>query len=50
MHASVNLKHGKPDDVLQAVDVHDPNHPEPNEVLIRVLLGSVGNGDLLGWR
>ena len=48
MRAAVYFKHGKPEDVLQAVEVEDPKHPEHNEVLIRVLLRPVHHGDLLG--
>jgi NADPH:quinone reductase-like Zn-dependent oxidoreductase len=48
MRAAVYYKHGKPEDVLQVVEVGDPQHPEPNEVLIRVLLRPVHHGDLLG--
>lgn len=48
MRAAVYFKHGKPEDVLQAVDVEDPKHPVHNEVLIRVLLRPVHHGDLLG--
>ncbi|AHK04766.1 MULTISPECIES: hypothetical protein [Rhizobium/Agrobacterium group] len=47
MRAAVYFKHGKPEDVLQAVDVEDPKHPEHNKVLIRVLLRPVHHGDLL---
>ncbi len=48
MRAAVYFKHGKPEDVLQAVDVEDPKHPSHNEVLVRVLLRPVHHGDLLG--
>ena len=48
MRAAVYFKHGKPEDVLQAVEVEDPKRPEHNEVLIRVLLRPVHHGDLLG--
>lgn len=48
MRAAVYLKHGKPEDVLQAVEVDDPNRPGRGEVLIRVLLRPVHHGDLFG--
>lgn len=48
MRAAVYFKHGKPEDVLQAVEVDDPKRPGRGEVLIRVLLRPVHHGDLLG--
>jgi NADPH:quinone reductase-like Zn-dependent oxidoreductase len=48
MRAAIYFKHGKPEDVLQTVEVENPKLPEPNEVLIRVLLRPVHHGDLLG--
>ncbi|MFJ6326890.1 MULTISPECIES: zinc-binding dehydrogenase [unclassified Rhizobium] len=48
MRAAVYFKHGKPEDVLQAVYVDDPKIPGRDEVLIRVLLRPVHHGDLLG--
>jgi NADPH:quinone reductase-like Zn-dependent oxidoreductase len=48
MRAAVYFKHGKPEDVLQTVEIEDPPHPERGEVLIRVLLRPVHHGDLLG--
>lgn len=48
MRAAVYFNYGKPADVLQAVEVEEPKHPERNEVLIRVLLRPVHHGDLLG--
>lgn len=48
MRAAVYFKHGKPEDVLQAVDVDDPKRPERGEVLVRVLLRPIHHGDLLG--
>lgn len=48
MRAAVYFKHGKPEDVLQAVDVAEPGGPGRGEVLVRVLLRPVHHGDLLG--
>lgn len=48
MRAAVYFKHGRPEDVLQAVEVEDLKRPAHNEVLIRVLLRPVHHGDLLG--
>jgi NADPH:quinone reductase-like Zn-dependent oxidoreductase len=48
MRAAVYFKHGKPEEVLQAVEVDDIKRPGRGEVLIRVLLRPVHHGDLLG--
>ncbi len=48
MRAAVYFKHGKPEDVLQAVEVAEPGCPGRGEVLVRVLLRPVHPGDLLG--
>ncbi len=48
MRAAVYFKHGKREDVLQAVEAEDLKHRAHNEVLIRVLLRPVHHGDLLG--
>lgn len=48
MRAAVYFKHGKPEDVLQAVEVDDIKRPGRGEVLIRVLLRPVHHGDLPG--
>jgi NADPH:quinone reductase-like Zn-dependent oxidoreductase len=48
MRAAVYYKHGRPEDVLQAVDVPDPSEPGKGEVLVRVLLRPIHHGDLLG--
>ncbi|MBK1840426.1 zinc-binding dehydrogenase [Azospirillum sp. YIM B02556] len=48
MRAAVYFKHGKPEEVLRAVDVADPAGPGRGEVLVRVLLRPVHHGDLLG--
>jgi NADPH:quinone reductase-like Zn-dependent oxidoreductase len=48
MRAAVYFKHGKPEDVLEVVDVEDPKQPGRDEVLVRILLRPVHHGDLLG--
>ncbi|UHS61286.1 zinc-binding dehydrogenase [Agrobacterium vaccinii] len=48
MRAAVYFKHGKPEDVLEVVDVGDPKAPGRDEVLVRVHLRPVHHGDLLG--
>ena len=48
MRAAVYFKHGRPEEVLQTVDVPEPDKPGRGEVLVRVLLRPVHHGDLLG--
>ena len=48
MRAVVYFKHGKPEEVLQTVEVEELERPGRDEVLIRVLLRPVHHGDLLG--
>lgn len=48
MRAAIYLQHGRPEDVLQAVEVSDPMAPGRGEVLVLVLLRPVHHGDLLG--
>jgi len=48
MRATVYFKHGKPEEVLQTIEVEAPKPPALNEVLVRVLLRPVHHGDLLG--
>jgi NADPH:quinone reductase-like Zn-dependent oxidoreductase len=48
MRAAVYFKHGKPEEVLQTVEVNEPGDPNAGEVLVRVVLRPVHHGDLLG--
>jgi NADPH:quinone reductase-like Zn-dependent oxidoreductase len=48
MRAVVYRRFGNPQDVLEVVDVPEPQNPRQGELLVRVMARAVQHGDLLG--